>query len=122
MPYINKNARLALATSDKPQDAGELNYLFTKIADEYLTRGKNYQRMNDVIGALEGAKLELYRRVAAPYEDTKIIQNGDVYSDRLRVIQGQAEKGTAPPEPHSTRPTDAKVPTTSTEEQEETNA
>ena len=28
---------------------------------------------------LECAKLELYRRVAAPYEDEKIDQNGDVY-------------------------------------------
>ena len=33
-----------------------------------------------VIGALECAKLELYRRIAAPYEDTKIQENGEVYT------------------------------------------
>ena len=32
------------------------------------------------MGALECAKLELYRRVAAPYEDVKIMENGDVYT------------------------------------------
>jgi hypothetical protein len=40
--------------------------------------GENYQHFNDVLGALEGAKLELYRRRIAPYEDTKIVENGDV--------------------------------------------
>jgi len=60
--------------------AGEMNYLFTIIANEYLNRnGKNYQYINDVVGALEGAKQEFYRRVAAPYEDIKITENGDVY-------------------------------------------
>lgn len=34
--------------------------------------------INDCIGACEGAKLEFYRRVASPYEDVKIKQNGDV--------------------------------------------
>jgi len=36
--------------------------------------------INAIIGALECAKLELYRRVAAPYEDDKIAENGDVYT------------------------------------------
>ena len=38
-----------------------------------------YQHVNDALGALEGAKLELYRRVAAPYENDKAVQHGDVY-------------------------------------------
>lgn len=82
MPYIPQDDRIALET-DVPESAGELNYLFTKIIDIYLSFGKNYQRMNDVIGALEGCKLEFYRRVVAPYEDTKIEENGDVYDARL---------------------------------------
>jgi len=58
----------------------ELNYVITSICIEYLnTKGKNYQAVNDIVGALEGAKLEFYRRIAAPYEDMKIKQNGDVY-------------------------------------------
>ena len=38
----------------------------------------NYQTMNDIMGALAGAQIEFYRRKVAPYEDTKIKDNGDV--------------------------------------------
>lgn len=62
-----------------PSTPGELNYLFTEIIKLYIRNGLNYQKINDVMGALEGAKLEFYRRIAAPYEDTKIKENGDVY-------------------------------------------
>jgi hypothetical protein len=49
------------------------------ILNSYLVdNGISYQRINDVMGALEGAKLELYRRTATPYEDEKIKTNGDV--------------------------------------------
>ena len=59
--------------------AGTLNYLFTKIAHLYIkVKGENYQNYNDIIGALEGAKLELYRRKIVPYENKKIKSNGDV--------------------------------------------
>lgn len=71
--YLNNNSDIV---------AGDLNYIFTKIADEYLLKnGLNYQNINNVVGALDGAKLEFYRRVAAPYEDTKMFLNGDVYSE-----------------------------------------
>ena len=57
-----------------------MNYAFTLLAIEYIERhGRCYASINDVMGALEGAKLEFYRRVVAPYEDLKIIMNGDVY-------------------------------------------
>lgn len=80
MPYIKPTNKELLAAGMNPSNAGELNYTFTLIALKYLeTQGKNYQHINDIIGALEGCKLELYRRVAAPYEDTKIQENGDVY-------------------------------------------
>jgi hypothetical protein len=39
----------------------------------------SYQTINDIVGALEGAKLEFYRRVAVPYEESKRRINGDVY-------------------------------------------
>lgn len=80
MPYITQEARDNIHENcEDPTSAGELNYLFTTIAMRYINVNKNYQRINDVIGALEGCKLELYRRVVAPYEDTKILENGDVY-------------------------------------------
>ena len=88
MPYIDLPNRdgfsAALSHMDKVISAGctpgDLNYLFTKVALSYLrARGKRYTTMNDVLGALEGAKLEFYRRLVAPYEDVKIHENGDVY-------------------------------------------
>ncbi len=60
---------------------GDLNYIFTCLAIAYTDKKLDYQRINDVVGALEGAKLEFYRRRAAPYEAKKIEENGDVYND-----------------------------------------
>lgn len=79
MPYIKEHLRYGLMDGDVPESAGELNFLFTYYAHEYLKeKGESYQAYNDIIGALEGCKLELYRRKVAPYEDTKIKENGDV--------------------------------------------
>ncbi len=81
MPYIPKTARTVL---DDPSivatQPGELNYRISKLCNDYLAmNGLSYTSINDLIGALECAKLELYRRIAAPYEDTKAMSNGDVY-------------------------------------------
>lgn len=86
MPYIQTYIRDELAAGGA-MDAiyytstpGQLNYLITMACDSYFKRmGADYQRINDVIGALEGAKMEFYRRIAAPYEDEKMATNGDVY-------------------------------------------
>jgi hypothetical protein len=79
MPYIQPTDRTA-ETAAAPQTAGELNYAVTLLIRDYFQRkGGNYQAANDIVGALEGAKLEFYRRVVGPYEDTKIEANGDVY-------------------------------------------
>lgn len=80
MPYISKEAKYFLTVGDHPIIAGELNYLFTKLAIEYInTNGKTYRVLNDVIGALEACKMEFYRKVVVPYEDKKILENGDVF-------------------------------------------
>lgn len=82
MPYIDPRLRVALrpTSKDRAQTPGELNYQITVLCDDYIQRyGTSYGKLNEVIGVLECAKLELYRRMAAPYEDTKIEQNGDVY-------------------------------------------
>lgn len=78
MPYIKQENQPYIQFS-VPKTPGELNFLFTQIAKSYWTTKGNYQGINDVIGALEGAKLEFIRRVVAPYEDSKIKENGDVY-------------------------------------------
>jgi len=59
--------------------AGDLNYLFTAIIDRQL-KDANYARMNEIVGALECCKQEFIRRKLNPYEDKKIAENGDVYS------------------------------------------
>lgn len=80
MPYLDDACRFYAETYGAC-DEGQLNYLLTKTVDDYLKKtGVAYNRINECIGALECAKLELYRRIAAPYEDRKIILNGDVYS------------------------------------------
>ena len=84
MPYVTAEARARLDQGGKPETAGELNYAITRLVDDYLIQkgGIRYSHLNEVIGALECAKLELYRRVAAPYEDQKITETGDVYRSR----------------------------------------
>lgn len=84
MPYIKKERRLVIDAGCNPENAGELNYLITTIIQDYAkSKGGNYQAYNDVMGVLEGAKLEIYRRIVAPYEDEKIKENGDVlYVDK----------------------------------------
>lgn len=81
MPYIKKERRALLEPKARPTNPGELNYCITLLVRNYISRHPelNYQGINDILGALEGAKLEFYRRVVAPYEDEKIKENGDVY-------------------------------------------
>ena len=81
MPYIDKNARLRLEGGAAPETPGELNYVISCLVDQYLISkgGLRYININEVIGVLECSKLELYRRVAAPYEDAKRDESGDVY-------------------------------------------
>lgn len=85
MPYINKDSRewyasiLGEVRKTTPQNCGELNYLLSSIAKIYWEKSyESYQSINDVIGALEGAKLEFYRRIASDFEDVKLKTNGDI--------------------------------------------
>ena len=124
MPYVTKTQREAL-TVRWPADAGELNYVITQqlllywrhpsysfgsrmqwffdcLLNYLSSHDRRYQTINDIVGAVECAKLEFIRRqgaqvassfftplddakrifykeVAAPYEDEKITENGDVY-------------------------------------------
>ena len=82
MPYIKQEAREVFENVVLPgvTTAGELNYFITKLCQHYIAdHDLNYQTLNDITGALENCKLEFYRRLTAPYEDTKIKENGDVF-------------------------------------------
>ena len=83
MPYIQDSIRRRWLRGSvvQPQDAGELNFVISTVVDRFLTRkGLTYANLNEALGAVECAKLEIYRRIAAPYEDTKIKENGDVFT------------------------------------------
>ena len=80
MPYIKKQHKDNLKNGFKAGTPGELNYLITLLLKEYIAVNElSYQTINDVVGALEGAKAEFQRRIVNPYEDAKIQENGDVY-------------------------------------------
>lgn len=78
MPYVPQSQRLKIK-SGKLADAGAFNYSLTELVNSYIEqRGTSYQTYNDIVGAIECCKMEIYRRSVAPYEDRKALQNGDV--------------------------------------------
>jgi len=90
MPYITPERREFLENATDEEIAqielspGDLNYAVTRLMDEWIgQKGLSYDAINSAVGVLECAKLELYRRVAAKYEDKKKKENGDVYSCTL---------------------------------------
>ena len=61
-------------------NVGELTYFITKTLREYLlTKGESYQIYAEMLGALEGAKLDLIERKIKPYEAKKRLEHGDVW-------------------------------------------
>ena len=90
MPYINPIKRAQMVAMDvRPAQPGELNYALSSIVDRYLSDcgGAKYGNYNDVIGVLECMKLELYRRFIGPYEDEKLVENGEVFSHAPKHIR-----------------------------------
>lgn len=112
MPYITKAARIELSEGREPQTTGELNYLICKTAhsggqinDIFRVIKKykpneltSYAKLNDIMGALDGARRELmrrhkqmsartveyvqsdfYRETVAPFEELAINWNGDIF-------------------------------------------
>lgn len=80
MPYIEPYMRPILDGRHAITRSGDLAYVLTKEVVNYLnTVGHSFDNYAKVLGVLEAVKLELYRRVVAPYEDRKISENGDVF-------------------------------------------
>ena len=71
MPYLKGFERERIEAGLCPATPGELNYSISKLIDRYLRfhAPVRYQHLNDVLGALQGAKL-------------KIIENGDIYCEQ----------------------------------------
>jgi hypothetical protein len=85
MPYITNDRREALGNGEAPQNVGELTYIFSVIADQYLTErcekegAMKYQFLAEVTGALTNTSFELYRIVTSEFEDQKWHLNGRVF-------------------------------------------
>lgn len=83
MPYLKPSEKDALETGlIQPSTPGHLNYAMTTMFLDYIElKGESYQTYNDIIGALEACKLEMYRRKVSEYENLKIRANGDVFEE-----------------------------------------
>jgi len=83
MPYIIKDKRERLngiidnlaAELNILGITGNLNYVLFRLAKKVC---HNYATYSGFVADLECSKLEIYRRLTAPYEDKGIIKNGDV--------------------------------------------
>ena len=90
MPYIpdkKKRTELSMivilvinALSRDNNVWGELNYFFTKVLHAVMNIifKKSYFTIMCIMGTLVCVAFEFYRRIASPYEDIKIKENGDV--------------------------------------------
>lgn len=81
MPYLPLEARAGLTPPRAPRTAGELNYAISRLCWQYVrdfSEVLSYSDLNEVVGVLECAKQEFYRRLAAPYEDRMRDVNGDI--------------------------------------------
>lgn len=94
MPYITKELRtleLDNAISqvinevyDENLNPGIVNYAISTLLGKLLyQQGVSYKNINQLIGVLECVKLELYRRIATPYENKMIEKNGDVFPAKI---------------------------------------
>ena len=86
MPYILKKLRglyngyirnITNILNSQKSKAGNTCYVIYKTVLD--TKPKCFDDYCMMIGVLECAKLEFYRKHIAKYEEEKIIENGDVY-------------------------------------------
>jgi hypothetical protein len=77
MPYVKPHIRKHLQVY-LPADPGELAYVLMTTVLKYVGGNPTFSRYAEALGVLEAIKLELYRRQIAPYEDAKMLENGDV--------------------------------------------
>jgi hypothetical protein len=81
VPYIEQRKRLVLdwlveRMAPRLKADGDLNYVLFAFALRHVKPG--YQNYRNFIGELNECAAEIRRRLLAPYEDAKIIENGDV--------------------------------------------
>lgn len=88
MPHVQKSQKDRLrknrSTAETPMDVGELAYVLAYEIDRYtvdVPQDLRFQRIAEVLGALESAKAEYLERVHKPYEAHKARENGSAFDD-----------------------------------------
>lgn len=94
MPYIDQEDRkkydtqvdqLVKALKDSRLrgrwHAKDLNYIISSLMWKLWGTKPNYSTVNDLIGALECAKIEFYRRRVVTYESGALGRNGDLETE-----------------------------------------
>jgi len=90
MPYLTKEEKEKfdpkyketlsfLEKMDIKDLTGHLNYMVFRTVKVWTKKnGKKYFVFAAIVGTMICCVLEIYRRLVAPYEDKKILENGDV--------------------------------------------
>jgi len=91
MPYIEQHLRehvdphvhnladtIGNVTKTETEVAGVLNYSITTLINKLYPQIR-YWKLALIIGILITIILEFYRRRGVPYEEEKIVENGDVF-------------------------------------------
>jgi len=82
MPYIKQDKRqyleliLELMHDKNIKADGDLNYILFAYCKKYID--PSYNNYKNFCGELHQCATEIERRLMAPYEDKKILENGDV--------------------------------------------
>lgn len=67
---------------------GDLNYCVSRLFGKVMGN-TSYVKVAMLTGVLENIKQEFYRRVAVPYEEEKIVVNGDIREYKNRHLTGR---------------------------------
>lgn len=87
MPYITLVERevlddevdkLCVVLEEQGYNEGQVTYVLYKIVARWFKHIPKYKSIARIRGVLTGTMTEFDRRIAAPYEDEKIEDNGDV--------------------------------------------
>ncbi|MFA5048595.1 MAG: hypothetical protein WC516_06245 [Patescibacteria group bacterium] len=81
MPYVKDRRKeldkiVKLMNKKEVLVNGDLNYILFKFCKYHIA--PSYNNYKQFLGELDCCKLEIYRRLVAPYENKKIEENGDV--------------------------------------------
>lgn len=105
MPYIDETSRKILdqtiddlaniITNHSELDndnvmavLGDMNYVVSRLFSKIMGK-TSYAKIAMITGVLENIKQEFYRRVAVPYEEEKIVTNGDIKEYKNRHLMGK---------------------------------